>query len=122
MKLFFDQNISYRILKKVENVFPDSIHTSIVGLNGKPDKEIRKYCQLHNFTIVTFDADFYELANLFGHPPKVIWIRTGNLSTSNIAKIINEYANDIKGFVTSSDYEKIACLKIESFASPNNPT
>lgn len=84
--------------------------------------EIRQFCKLHNFTIVTFDADFYELANLFGHPPKIIWIRTGNMSTNNIGKIINEYAKEIKDFVSIEDYKKIACLEIESFPTPNNPT
>jgi len=122
VKLFFDQNISYRILKKIENSFPNSIHASTAGLNGKPDMEIRQFCKLHNFTIVTFDADFYELANLFGHPPKIIWIRTGNMSTNNIGKIINEYAKEIKDFVSIEDYKKIACLEIESFPTPNNPT
>jgi predicted nuclease of predicted toxin-antitoxin system len=122
VKLFFDQNISYLILKKIENLFPNSIHTSSVGLNGQPDKEIRKYCQLNDYTIVTFDADFYELANLFGHPPKIIWIRTGNMSTNNIAKIVSEYSNDIKDFVTKKEFEKVACLEIESLPTQNSPT
>ncbi|GLR19510.1 DUF5615 family PIN-like protein [Portibacter lacus] len=113
MKLFFDQNISYRILKKIENLFPKSIHTSTVDLNGKQDKEIRNYCQSNHYTIVTFDADFYELANLFGHPPKIIWIRTGNTSTNNIAKILIEHYLDIKDFISHPDYAKIACLEIE---------
>lgn len=120
MKLFFDENISYRILKKIENSFPNSVHTSSIGLNGKTDWEIRKYCELNSYSIVTFDADFYELANLFGHPPKIIWIRTGNLTTNNIAKIINEFANDIKDFVASKEYENIGCLEIDSWSTPQN--
>ena len=115
MKLFFDQNISYRIIKQIENQFPNSIHTSTAGLNGQSDKEIRKYCQLHNYTIVTFDSDFYELANLYGHPPKIIWIRTGNMSTNNIAEILKAHATDIEDFITKADYKNVACLEIESF-------
>ena len=122
MKLFFDQNISYRILKKIEKQFPNSIHTSTAGLNGQPDIEIRKYCQLHNYTIVTFDADFYELANLFGHPPKVIWIRTGNMSTNNIAQIIKDQAMNIEDFIRKEEYRKVACLEIKVFSNPSNPT
>ncbi len=122
MKLFFDLYISYRIITKIESIFPESIHTSTVGLNGKSDKEIRKYCQRDGYTIVTFDADFYELANLFGHPPKIIWIRIGNMSTDNIAKIISAYSNDIKDFVTKIEYEKFACLEIGSLPISNNPT
>ena len=44
------------------------------------------------------------------------------MSTNNIAKIIIEFAKEIEDFVTSSDYEKVACLEIESFPTQNNPT
>lgn len=58
MKLLFDQNISYRILKKVEDLFSYLIYSSKVVLNGNSDKEIRSYCKINNYTIVTFDGDF----------------------------------------------------------------
>jgi len=30
--------------------------------------------------IVTKDADFYDLSNVFGQPPKIIWLKIGNQS------------------------------------------
>ncbi len=33
MKLLFDQNISYRVLKKLNSAFREAVHVAAVGLN-----------------------------------------------------------------------------------------
>jgi predicted nuclease of predicted toxin-antitoxin system len=79
MKLLFDQNISYRITRLLNSSFPDCKHVKDVGLNEKSDTEIWEFAKMHNFVIVTFDADFYDLAVIKGIPPKTIWLRMGIL-------------------------------------------
>lgn len=37
MKLLFDQNISYRIIKKIKKEFPGAIQVKALGLEGKSD-------------------------------------------------------------------------------------
>lgn len=81
MKLLFDQNISFRIIKKLEDFFPEASQVRICGLENKSDREILEYAKDNNYSIVTFDADFYDLTVLNGHPPKIIWLRLGNTST-----------------------------------------
>lgn len=78
MKLLFDQNISFRILKKIEKDFPEARQVRSIQLENKTDFEIWNYCKENNFSIVTFDADFFDISLLKGHPPKIIWIRSGN--------------------------------------------
>ncbi len=114
MKLFFDQNISYRIVKKVNEIFPESIHCSTAGLNGKPDLLLRKFCKENNFTIITFDSDFYEMANLYGHPPKIIWIRSGNKTTNEISNLLHKYESQIKDFIIDKESPNLACLEINA--------
>ncbi len=46
--------------------------------------------------IVSKDADIHERSLLAGHPPKVIWIRRGNCSTTQILKILENHADDIE--------------------------
>ncbi|NEW81990.1 MAG: hypothetical protein GZ094_06460 [Mariniphaga sp.] len=53
MKLLFDQNISYRILKKISEAYSDSSHVKLEGLKNASDSEIWEYANLHQFTIVT---------------------------------------------------------------------
>ncbi len=72
MKLLFDQNISYSIVKKIIKLFPESKHVSHVSLQNQEDDKIWNYAHRENFTIVTFDADFYKISILKGIPPKII--------------------------------------------------
>lgn len=85
MKLLFDQNISFRILRLLPENFLNSRQVGSVGLNDHEDVEIWEFAKRNDFTIVTFDADYFDLSVLKGFPPKVIWLRTGNLVTSEIA-------------------------------------
>lgn len=61
MKLLFDQNISFRIVKLIQDKFPDTVQVRELRLEGKSDFEIWNYAKVNDFTIVTFDADFYDL-------------------------------------------------------------
>jgi len=113
MKLLFDQNISYRIIKNLKSTIPECSHVKLEKLQNAGDLEIWEYAKKHNFTIVSFDADFYDLATLKGAPPKVIWLRTGNTSTSTLEEIINSHLETILEFLTSDLYQDINCLEID---------
>ena len=60
------------------------------------------------YTIVTFDSDFFDLNTLYGFPPKIIWIRTGNTTTKNLEIIFKDKFELIKLFI-EEDY---GCLEI----------
>jgi len=71
-------------------------------------------CQKNGYSIVTFDADYFDIASLKGHPPKIIWLRVGNTTTDNLAKLFIGKYNLIEDFISNPDNEKLACLEIES--------
>src|SRR6266480_3145162 len=52
---------------------------------GADDEAIWEYARREGFTIVSKDSDFQERSVLCGSPPKVIWLRIPNSSTSEIA-------------------------------------
>ncbi|MES2795255.1 MAG: DUF5615 family PIN-like protein [Bacteroidota bacterium] len=105
MKLFIDENISYRILKKLINYFPESTHATKSGLKQpSKDTQIWNFSKKNNFTILTFDDDFEDLSNLLGFPPKVILMRTGNSSTNFVSNILIEKLNEIQTFIQSENY------------------
>lgn len=112
MKILFDQNISYRVIDKISKNFPEAKQVRELNLENDSDLEIWQFAQSNNYTIVTFDADFYDLANLKGHPPKIIWLRVGNTKTENVAKLFNLKYKLIKDFINNPDYKDIACLEI----------
>lgn len=112
MKLLFDQNISYRVVKKLFEIFPDSMHVKQLNLSGKADKEIWSFAKQNNYAIVTFDSDFFELASLYSHPPKIIWLRTGNTKKENLTLLLLEKKEIIEEFLNNAQYEDISCIEI----------
>lgn len=112
MKLLFDQNISFRIVKKLQGRFKGSGQVRTLGLENSTDLEIWNYAKTHAFTIVTFDTDFYDIANLNGHPPKILWLRMGNSTTQNILNSLLAKQNIIEEFILSKEYSDLACLEL----------
>ena len=47
---------------------------------------------------MTKDDDFRQRSFLRGSPPKVIWLRLGNCSTTEIATVLLRRAGDIQEF------------------------
>ncbi len=73
MKLLFDQNISFRLIKRIIDFFPDSKQVRELGLENSSDIEIFEFAKRNEFAIVTFDSDFCDLNIIKGYPPKIIW-------------------------------------------------
>lgn len=113
MKLLFDQNISFRIVRQLAKTFPNSAQVRELGLEDSTDYEIWMFAKQHDYTIVTFDADFSDIANIQGFPPKIVWLRTGNMTTTAIIEILKKYCDMIQVFVDTEEYKEIACLEIE---------
>jgi len=72
MKLLFDQNISHRLISLIQDILPEARQVRQIGLENTSDKQIWEYAKEHDFTIVTFDGDFYDFSLVWGHPPKII--------------------------------------------------
>jgi predicted nuclease of predicted toxin-antitoxin system len=109
MNLLFDQNISSRILKLLPARTAGSSHVKFEGLTNAHDRQVWEYAKKNNFTIVTQDSDFNDLTTLLGFPPKIIWIRTGNLKTAAIHQIIAQHLEEIGDFINDSTY---GCFEI----------
>ena len=114
MKLLLDQNISFRITNKIQDIFPGSKQVRDLGLENSKDTILWAYAKEYDYCIVTFDGDFYDLGLLKGSSPKVIWLRIGNTSTQNIEKILRKNFDLIKSFLTDQEYKEIGCLEINS--------
>jgi len=70
VKLLLDENLSPRLVRRIEDLFPGSMHVRSEGLKETPDKTVWEFARSNAFSIVTADADFYDLAIALGHPPK----------------------------------------------------
>ena len=108
MKLLFDQNISFRLISKIVDIFPESKQVRELGLENSTDIEIFDFAKKNDYAIVTFDSDFCDLNILKGSPPKIIWIRTGNTTTKKLVNLLRNKSELIKLFLI----EDYGCLDI----------
>jgi predicted nuclease of predicted toxin-antitoxin system len=99
MKLLFDQNLSFKLCRQLAEVFPESNQIRLIGMEEAEDRAVWEYAKAHGFVLVSHDADFADLATLFGPPPKVIWLRCGNQPTHAIERRLRDHAQAIAVFV-----------------------
>jgi predicted nuclease of predicted toxin-antitoxin system len=64
--------------------------------------------------LLQLDTDFYDLSLIKSVPPKIIWLRLGNISTKEIAKCISNNYELINEFIINLVYKDIACLEIDN--------
>ena len=98
MKLLFDQNLSYRLVPALESLYPGSVHIRDVGLAMADDETVWNFAQQQGLVIVSKDMDFYYRSILFGHPPKVVWVRLGNCATTQIEVLLRTRQTDLLAF------------------------
>lgn len=87
MRLLLDENISYRLVKTLSEAFPGTAHvTAIAGLRG--DRAIWEHARANGCILVTFDADFVQIAALRGAPPKILLLTLRNPRHAAIASLL----------------------------------
>ncbi|KAA6464683.1 hypothetical protein DYQ86_01595 [Acidobacteria bacterium AB60] len=107
MKLLFDENLSPRLIEALNDLYPGSAHVEDCGLISAPDEQVWSFAVQNGFTIVTKDSDFSERSVLEGWPPKVIWLRIGNCTTSRVQATLRDHVDQVRAFIAS---EKDCCL------------
>jgi len=113
VKLLFDQNISFRVIKKISQLFPEAQQIRALGLENSTDIQIWEYAKKNDYSIVSYDADYFDIASLRGHPPKIIWLRIGNTTTNSLANLFIDKFDLIEDFISNQENKDLACLEIE---------
>lgn len=113
MKLLFDQNLSRVLVRRLADVYVQSVHVAEVGLDAATDREIWEYAGEQGYVIVSKDSDFRQLALLFGPPPHVVWLRVGNVSTGAVEAVLRQSVGRIVEFATSDAESLLVVSMIE---------
>ena len=93
LKLLFDANLSPKLVDRLDDLFPDSVHVFDTGLGRfTSDEMIWEYAGAKGFTIVTADSDFLDLARSRGVPPKVVRLENCNYRTSRVEDLLRRHA------------------------------
>lgn len=109
MRLLFDQNLSFRLCERPADLFPGSTQARLLGLDRATDRTLWDRAGAEGFLLVSQDADFAEMAALYGPPPKMIWLRGGNRPTAAVEETFRRNHALILDFARD---EAVACLEL----------
>lgn len=103
MRLLFDENLSHKLVRRLADLFPDSVHVRDVGLKAADDPVVWEYAKNNGLMIVSKDSDMHQRSFVFGYPPKIVWVRLGNCSTSDVERLLRRHFDSIKAFHEDAD-------------------
>ncbi|MGQ0658373.1 MAG: DUF5615 family PIN-like protein [Chromatiales bacterium] len=109
MKLLLDENLSRRLLPFLLSAYPDSTQVALAGLERASDRDVWEFARANAFVIVSRDSDFYELSQLHGAPPQVIWLRTGSVPNAVVARLLVDHQAEIERLLL---VEGRACVEL----------
>ena len=98
MKLLVDQNLSRKLPSQLADLYPGSVHVRELQMTRAADTAIWDFARTNGFLIATKDAWFFQRSLVAGHPPKIIWIRTGNCPARRIEELLRRNAIRIQRF------------------------
>lgn len=105
-----DNNLPPRLAVVLKDVYEGLVHVADVGLDEEDDLKIWQYAKDNELDILSKDADFNDLQQLKGYPPKIIWIRSGNVTTSYIIQLLQSRKKDILDFLND---DSLGILQIQ---------
>ena len=111
MKLLFDHNLSPKLVRRLNDLFPESDHLFPRHLDQASDPMVWDYARIHGFIIVSKDRDFSDRSVLLGHPPKVIRLHLGNCTTAAVETLLRSHFILIREFEKD---ERKSCLHLPS--------
>lgn len=98
MKLLYDNNLSHKLVARLNDIFPDSTHVMLENLDESEDQKIWFFAKEKGYTIITKDADYNEISVIKGFPPKIIWLTIGNCKIQDVERIIRNKTIVINDF------------------------
>ncbi|MDR0877589.1 MAG: DUF5615 family PIN-like protein [Treponema sp.] len=104
MKLLLDANVSWRLSEALAEHFGMCAHVNKTDLPvPAKDSTIWDYAARNGYIIVTQDSDFLNFLETRGYPPKVVLLRTGNISRAKTLEILLQAKPSIEA-LDKNDY------------------
>jgi predicted nuclease of predicted toxin-antitoxin system len=90
VRLLFDEHLSPKLVRRLDDLFPDSRHVQHLGLRGRKDRALWGIAREEKLVIVSRDSDFEHLSMSLGAPPQVILVRTRDGHTTVIESMFRQ--------------------------------
>ncbi len=99
MSLLLDQNLSHHLVETLSTAFPGCRHVRDAGLASSSDEAVWRFAAEAGLVVVTKDSDFVEHCRLRGSPPKVAWLRCGNVRPAEMLAFLQGHSATIQRLI-----------------------
>jgi predicted nuclease of predicted toxin-antitoxin system len=93
---------------------PDCSHATELGPQPT-DLQLWSHARERNWTILTRDTDFFNRIMLEGPPPKVIWVRLGNIRRKDLESMLLRLWPGIIELLEDADLIEVHPDSLETF-------
>ena len=107
MTFLIDENLSNRLKAALAGKFPDCKHVADVNLLHADDRVVWASARSAGLALLSKDDDLRQIVEMEGPPPKLVWLRLGNVSTAHIAEVLLARAPQISAFLAASGEEGV---------------
>lgn len=90
-------------------------HATDLG-KQQSDRQLWEHARQHDWTILTRDTDFFDRIMLQGPPPKVIWVRLGNMRRAELESLLLRLWPDILRLLDDADLIEVHSSNLEAFS------
>ena len=108
--LIIDENLPASLVAKLG---PGCIHATALGAR-LTDEQLWGRARMPAGVILTKDADFFDRLTLDGPPPKVVWVRLGNLKRAALEARVVQWWPQVVSLLPTSTLIEIHADRLEA--------
>jgi predicted nuclease of predicted toxin-antitoxin system len=113
MKFLVDAQLPRRIAQWLRTAGFDAIHTlDLPEANRTADQAILRIAKDEQRVVITKDADFVDSFLLAHRPEKLLLISTGNITNSDLEKLLIPSINAIVDTLRNSDFVELTRIAL----------
>ncbi|MEY4489664.1 MAG: hypothetical protein RIQ79_2172 [Verrucomicrobiota bacterium] len=87
-------------------------HANVLG-RQLTDEQLWCHAKANDLVILTKDADFFDKLIMHGSPPKVVWVRTGNLRRTDMVTLLSQIWPQVLALLVTADLVELHPGRVE---------
>jgi len=113
-RLLIDENLPFSLGVRLGLGY---IHASQIAEQAS-DSLLWQWARENDYVVLTRDTDFFDRLLRHGPPPKVIWIRLGNIRKNDLLRVMEARWPAIEQQIRSHDLVEIYADHLEALTFP----
>ena len=111
-RILIDENLPFSVGLRLGE---DFIHASRIAAQAS-DSLLWQYARERDWIVLTRDTDFFDRLLVHGAPPKVIWVRLGNIRKTELVELLENRWPLIKKLIQSNDLVEVYPEHLEALS------